>query len=134
MSDGRDPENDLLPLLHRRRRAGRDDARAYCWRAPASKRRRVGETNSNYLRDFRSNAIHPSTLEAMHELGLLEDFLKLPHQEVQRAEAKIGDVTIPMADFSHLPTHAKFVGSDAAMGFPGFPGRDEPSAIPVSGC
>ncbi len=69
----------------------------------------VLEKHADFLRDFRGDTIHPSTLEAMHDLGLLEDFLKLPHQEVRQAEAKIGDVTIPMVDFSHLPVHAKFV-------------------------
>ena len=69
----------------------------------------VLEKHADFLRDFRGDTIHPSTLEAMHELGLLDDFLKLPHQEVQLAEGKIGDVTIPMVDFSHLPVHAKFV-------------------------
>ena len=69
----------------------------------------VLEKHKDFLRDFRGDTVHPSTLEAMYELGLLEDFLKLPHQKIERAEAKIGDVTIPMADFSHLPVHAKFV-------------------------
>ena len=67
------------------------------------------EKHADFLRDFRGDTIHPSTLEAMHELGLLDDFLKLPHQQVRLAEGKIGDVTIPMVDFSHLPVHAKFV-------------------------
>src|ERR1700731_3607566 len=69
----------------------------------------VLEKHGDFLRDFRGDTIHPSTLEAMHELGLLEDFLKLPHQEVRLAEVNIGDVTIPMIDFSHLPVHPKFV-------------------------
>ena len=69
----------------------------------------VLEKHADFLRDFRGDTIHPSTLEAMHDLGLLEDFLKLPHEEVRHAEAKIGDVTIPIVDFSHLPMHAKFV-------------------------
>ncbi len=69
----------------------------------------VLEKHADFLRDFRGDTIHPSTLEAMHELGLLEDFLKLPHEEVRLAEAKIGDVTIPIVDFSHLPVYAKFV-------------------------
>ena len=69
----------------------------------------VLEKHGDFLRDFRGDTIHPSTLEAMHDLGLLEDFLKLPHQEVRQAEVKIGAVTIPMVDFSHLPVHAKFV-------------------------
>ncbi|MGH6856271.1 MAG: FAD-dependent oxidoreductase [Methylocella sp.] len=69
----------------------------------------VLEKHGDFLRDFRGDTIHPSTLEAMHELGLQEDFLKLPHEEVRLAEAKIGDVTIPIVDFSHLPVHAKFI-------------------------
>jgi 2-polyprenyl-6-methoxyphenol hydroxylase-like FAD-dependent oxidoreductase len=69
----------------------------------------VLEKHADFLRDFRGDTIHPSTLEAMHDLELLEDFLKLPHQEVRQAEGKIGDVTIPLIDFSHLPVHAKFV-------------------------
>ncbi len=69
----------------------------------------VLEKHADFLRDFRGDTIHPSTLEAMHDLGLLEDFLKLPHQEVRLAEGKIGDVTIPLVDFSHLPVHANFV-------------------------
>ncbi len=69
----------------------------------------VLEKHADFLRDFRGDTIHPSTLEAMHELGLLDDFLKLPHQEIRQGEAKIGDVTIPLVDFSHLPVQAKFV-------------------------
>jgi 2-polyprenyl-6-methoxyphenol hydroxylase-like FAD-dependent oxidoreductase len=45
----------------------------------------------------------------MHELGLLDEFLKLPHQEVKQLGAQIGDDTVMLADFSHLPTHAKFL-------------------------
>jgi 2-polyprenyl-6-methoxyphenol hydroxylase-like FAD-dependent oxidoreductase len=69
----------------------------------------VLEKHADFLRDFRGDTIHPSTLEAMHDLGLLEEFLKLPHQEFRQGEVKIGDVTIPFVDFSHLPVPAKFV-------------------------
>jgi 2-polyprenyl-6-methoxyphenol hydroxylase-like FAD-dependent oxidoreductase len=69
----------------------------------------VLEKHADFLRDFRGDTIHPSTLEAMYDLGLLDDFLKLPHQEMRQGEVKIGDVTIPLVDFSHLPVHAKFV-------------------------
>jgi 2-polyprenyl-6-methoxyphenol hydroxylase-like FAD-dependent oxidoreductase len=69
----------------------------------------VLEKHADFLRDFRGDTIHPSTLEAMHDLALLEDFLKLPHQKLRQGEVKIGDVTIPFVDFSHLPVHAKFV-------------------------
>ena len=69
----------------------------------------VVEKHGDSLRDFRGDTIHPSTLEALHDLGLLEDFLKLPHQKATLLKGKVGDVTIPLADFSHLPTHAKFI-------------------------
>ncbi len=69
----------------------------------------VVEKHADFLRDFRGDTIHPSTLEALHDLGLLEDFLKLPHQEARELTGRIGDVVIPLADFSHVPTHAKFI-------------------------
>jgi 2-polyprenyl-6-methoxyphenol hydroxylase-like FAD-dependent oxidoreductase len=69
----------------------------------------VLEKHKDFLRDFRGDTIHPSTLELMHELGLLDDFLKLPHQKVKTISAQIGDDRITMADFTHLPTHCKFV-------------------------
>jgi 2-polyprenyl-6-methoxyphenol hydroxylase-like FAD-dependent oxidoreductase len=69
----------------------------------------VLEKHADFLRDFRGDTIHPSTLEVMHELGILEDFLKRPHQKLYQAVAQIGDETIPVADFSHLPTHCKFI-------------------------
>jgi 2-polyprenyl-6-methoxyphenol hydroxylase-like FAD-dependent oxidoreductase len=69
----------------------------------------VVEKHKDFLRDFRGDTIHPSTLEALHDLGLLEDFLKLPHQEAAFLEGRIGDVTIPLADFSHVPARAKFI-------------------------
>lgn len=69
----------------------------------------VLEKHEDFFRDFRGDTIHPSTLEIMHELGLLDDFLKLPHQEVTALSAEIGDHVVHVADFSHLPTKAKFV-------------------------
>jgi 2-polyprenyl-6-methoxyphenol hydroxylase-like FAD-dependent oxidoreductase len=69
----------------------------------------VLEKHADFLRDFRGDTIHPSTLEAMHELGLLDDFLNLPHQKVQLLKGKVGDFEIPIADFTHLPTQAKFL-------------------------
>src|ERR1700733_14271016 len=69
----------------------------------------VLEKHGDFLRDFRGDTIHPSTLEVMHELGLLDEFLKRPHQEVRQASGLIGDETLPMADFSHLPTRCKFI-------------------------
>jgi 2-polyprenyl-6-methoxyphenol hydroxylase-like FAD-dependent oxidoreductase len=69
----------------------------------------VLEKHADFLRDFRGDTIHPSTLEVMHELGILEDFLKRPHTEVSQIAGQIGDETIPLADFSHLPTKCKFI-------------------------
>jgi 2-polyprenyl-6-methoxyphenol hydroxylase-like FAD-dependent oxidoreductase len=69
----------------------------------------VVEKHADFLRDFRGDTIHPSTLEALNDLGLLADFLELPHSEVWSAQAEVGDVMIPLADFSYLPTTARFV-------------------------
>jgi len=69
----------------------------------------VLEKHADFLRDFRGDTIHPSTLEVLFELGILEDFLALPHQEVLRFSAQVGEVQVPFADFTHLPTHCKFL-------------------------
>jgi 2-polyprenyl-6-methoxyphenol hydroxylase and related FAD-dependent oxidoreductases len=69
----------------------------------------VLEKHSDFLRDFRGDTIHPSTLEVLHELGLLEEFLKLPHQKAHELGVYIGDTAIPFADFSHLPTRCNFI-------------------------
>jgi 2-polyprenyl-6-methoxyphenol hydroxylase-like FAD-dependent oxidoreductase len=69
----------------------------------------VLEKHADFLRDFRGDTIHPSTLEVMHELGILDEFLKLPHQEVRELNARFGDRTITLADFSHLPTRCRFI-------------------------
>ena len=69
----------------------------------------VLEKHADFLRDFRGDTIHPSTLDVMHELGLLESLLRLPHQEVRELKAQIGDVTVPIADFTHLPTRCGFI-------------------------
>src|SRR5947208_16918535 len=69
----------------------------------------VLEKHKDFLRDFRGDTIHPSTLEIIHELGLLEEFLKLPHQEVRHLTGQIGGAQVRIADFSHLPTTCKFI-------------------------
>ena len=69
----------------------------------------VLEKHADFFRDFRGDTVHPSTLELMYELGLLQAFLKVPHQKIERLSAQIGDERVPMADFTHLPTHCKFV-------------------------
>jgi 2-polyprenyl-6-methoxyphenol hydroxylase-like FAD-dependent oxidoreductase len=69
----------------------------------------VLEKHADFLRDFRGDTIHPSTLQLMHELGLLDEFLKLPHQQARMIGAWFGDKEYAFADFTHLPTRAKFV-------------------------
>jgi 2-polyprenyl-6-methoxyphenol hydroxylase-like FAD-dependent oxidoreductase len=91
----------------------------------------VLEKHADFLRDFRGDTVHPSTLEIMHELGLLDEFLKLPHEKVTRVTGRIGDTPITLADFSHLPAHCGFVAfmpqwdfldflADQAKTYPGF--------------
>src|ERR1700694_5702592 len=69
----------------------------------------VLEKHADFLRDFRGDTIHPSTLEVMSELGLLDDFLKLPHQEVRQLTGQVGDERVTIADFRHLPTKCRFI-------------------------
>jgi 2-polyprenyl-6-methoxyphenol hydroxylase-like FAD-dependent oxidoreductase len=91
----------------------------------------VLEKHADFLRDFRGDTIHPSTLELMYELGILEEFLRRPHQELVHIGAQIDDFTVAIADFSHLPTHCKFIGlmpqweflnfiAEKAKAYPGF--------------
>ena len=91
----------------------------------------VLEKHADFFRDFRGDTIHPSTLEIIYELGLLDEFLALPHQEAPRLEGRIGTSTITMADFSHVPTRCKFIAlmpqwdflnfmSDRAKRYPSF--------------
>src|SRR3984957_7506375 len=69
----------------------------------------VLEKHADFLRDFRGDTIHPSTLELMRELDLLGDLLNLRHNTIQHLQAIIGETEVPIADFSHLPTTCKFV-------------------------
>lgn len=69
----------------------------------------VLEKHKDFLRDFRGDTLHPSTLEIMHELGMLERFLTLPHQKVFRLNARFGELALTIADFSSLPTRCRFV-------------------------
>jgi 2-polyprenyl-6-methoxyphenol hydroxylase-like FAD-dependent oxidoreductase len=91
----------------------------------------VLEKHADFLRDFRGDTIHPSTLELMHELGLLGEFLQRPHQEVLELRGVVNGHSVPIADFSHLPTHCKFIAfmpqwdflnflSEQARRFPSF--------------
>jgi 2-polyprenyl-6-methoxyphenol hydroxylase-like FAD-dependent oxidoreductase len=69
----------------------------------------VLEKHKDFLRDFRGDTIHPSTLELMHELGLLEEFLKLPHQTAPMLSGKFGSLDLTIADFRYLPTQCKYI-------------------------
>ncbi|HEY1525377.1 MAG TPA: FAD-dependent oxidoreductase [Candidatus Angelobacter sp.] len=69
----------------------------------------VLEKHKDFLRDFRGDTIHPSTLELMYELGILEDFLKRPHQEILELGGQVGKEMVTIADLRHLPTHCKFL-------------------------
>jgi len=69
----------------------------------------VLEKHADFFRDFRGDTIHPSTLELMYELGLLDEFLNQPHQEVRELRAVINGQTVPIADFTKLPTRCKFI-------------------------
>jgi 2-polyprenyl-6-methoxyphenol hydroxylase-like FAD-dependent oxidoreductase len=69
----------------------------------------VLEKHADFLRDFRGDTVHPSTLMIMHELGLIDDFLKLPHSEIRALSAEIGDTSLKIADFAYVPAPCKFV-------------------------
>src|SRR5437868_9029228 len=69
----------------------------------------VLEKHGDFLRDFRGDTLHPSTLEVMHQLGLDQRLLALPHQELRRMHALVGDREVTLADFSHLPTQHRFM-------------------------
>src|SRR5437588_939101 len=91
----------------------------------------VLEKHADFNRDFRGDTIHPSTLELLHELGLIEEFLRLPHQELREIRGIFNGHAVPIADFSRLPTRCKFIAfmpqwdflnflSSRAMHFPTF--------------
>ena len=91
----------------------------------------VLEKHTDFFRDFRGDTIHPSTLQLMYELGLLDEFLQKPHQEVRELRAVVNGQVVPIADFTKLPTRCKFIAfmpqwdfldflATRARGFPGF--------------
>ncbi len=77
--------------------------------ARAGVRVMVLEKHGDFLRDFRGDTVHPSTMEAMWDLGLLERFLKVPHDRIEQLSGQVGPDVIQLADLRHLPTHAKFI-------------------------
>jgi 2-polyprenyl-6-methoxyphenol hydroxylase-like FAD-dependent oxidoreductase len=90
----------------------------------------VLEKHADFLRDFRGDTIHPSTLELMHELGILEEFLKRPHQEVRELTGQVGKETVTIGDFTHLPTHCKFLALMPQWDFLNFV-KEQASRYPV---
>ncbi len=84
----------------------------------------VLEKHADFLRDFRGDTIHPSTLEVMHELRLLEALLKLPHQKATRMTAQFGDLALTLADFSTLSTRCRFVAFMPQWDFLNFLARE----------
>lgn len=100
----------------------------------------VLEKHRDFLRDFRGDTIHPSTLEVMRELGLLDAFLTRPHDELHDIGAQIGPFNVTIGDFSHLPTTCKFVAllpqwdflnflAETARQYAGFHLRTETEAV-----
>ena len=69
----------------------------------------VLEKHADFFRDFRGDTVHPSTLDVMYELGLLDELLTIRHTEIHEATAMIGDTPVTIADLSHLPTRCKYV-------------------------
>src|SRR5215468_872147 len=69
----------------------------------------VLEKHADFLRDFRGDTVHPSTLELMYELGILDEFLAVPHEELRSISGVVGGYSFKVADFSRVPTHCKFV-------------------------
>ena len=99
----------------------------------------VLEKHKDFFRDFRGDTVHPSTLQVFHELGLLEEFLKIPHQELPTIGGCFGDYRFTTADFRHLPTKCKIVAlmpqwdllnflAEQGKQFPGFEIRMEHEA------
>jgi 2-polyprenyl-6-methoxyphenol hydroxylase-like FAD-dependent oxidoreductase len=69
----------------------------------------VLEKHADFLRDFRGDTVHPSTLETMHELGVLEELLRRPHQEISQVQARIGGEPVLLGNMSYLRTKCRFM-------------------------
>src|SRR3954454_11005925 len=110
--------------------------------ARAGCRVQVLEKHTDFFRDFRGDTVHPSTLELLRELGLLEEFLKRPHDEVRSLTARVANRQITIADMSHLPVESRFVAlmpqwefldflAQEARHYPTFSLRMEAEAVDV---
>jgi 2-polyprenyl-6-methoxyphenol hydroxylase-like FAD-dependent oxidoreductase len=100
----------------------------------------VLEKHADFLRDFRGDTIHPSTMEIIYELGLLDRFLNLPHQKVSELFGYFAGRRFAIADLSRLPVHAPYIAlmpqwdfldflADEAGRYPGFELRLQTEAI-----
>lgn len=89
----------------------------------------VLEKHADFLRDFRGDTVHPSTLEVIHELGLLEKFLARPHDEVSELRAVVGNTELVLASFRHLRLRCKFIAMMPQWEFLDFV-RDEAELYP----
>jgi 2-polyprenyl-6-methoxyphenol hydroxylase-like FAD-dependent oxidoreductase len=100
----------------------------------------VLEKHADFFRDFRGDTVHPSTLELLRELGLIDQFLKRPHDEVRTLTARVANRMITIADLSHLPVESRFVAmmpqwefldflADEARHYPTFSLRMEAEAV-----
>ena len=69
----------------------------------------VLEKHADFFRDFRGDTVHPSTLQVMDELGLIDGFLKVPHQRLQKLEGRFGDENVRVADLSRLNVKYPFI-------------------------
>ncbi|QSQ24343.1 FAD-dependent oxidoreductase [Pyxidicoccus parkwayensis] len=69
----------------------------------------VLEKHADFLRDFRGDTLHPSTMEVMHELGWLNELLSLPHQKAPYLRVQRGSAEVVVGDFTHLPTRARYL-------------------------
>jgi 2-polyprenyl-6-methoxyphenol hydroxylase-like FAD-dependent oxidoreductase len=98
--------------------------------ARAGVRVTVLEKHADFLRDFRGDTIHPSTMQVLHELGWLEEFLELPHTPVGKLSGHFGDQAVLVADFTHLPVAAPFVAMMPQWDFLNFLAR-KGSAYPT---
>ena len=108
--------------------------------ARAGCRVQVLEKHADFFRDFRGDTVHPSTLELLRELGLIDEFLKRPHDEIRSLTARVADKKITIADLSHLPVESRFVAlmpqwdfldflAQEARHYPGFDLRMEAEAV-----
>ncbi len=100
----------------------------------------VLEKHKDFFRDFRGDTVHPSTLQVLYELGILDEFLRIPHQQITSVSGVFGDFAFKASDFRYLPTHCKFVAlmpqwdfldflSGKAKQYPSFDLRMEHEAV-----